>query len=281
MVHSKQELQSAAYGWLSQAGLDLSNRFKSFLSANDADFNDVADALDIEGHTLDSILDGDLSDISAKTLIKLFIVNDLALEIKPISETPMGRMHGRGFDMPIGSVHDEWTHAPIHEAERENANDARPPFSRFDERQPRDSRGRFMSRRPIHRNVAPSSNNGEDNVYDNMSNDTLANIISRNLWDSEIDLSNATHEDLVNFIVDKEKRFANMGTHKDAPRPHNASEKAHGPHRFESQSTKVPSYGEPNICGDARSNGFIDAMINVVKKNPELAKQIYEFANDK
>ena len=73
MVISREDLRNEAHGWLKQASDDLSNRFLDFMDKNDTQIDELAQVLDIDIDIMQDILDGDLSQVTAEDLIKLFI----------------------------------------------------------------------------------------------------------------------------------------------------------------------------------------------------------------
>lgn len=95
MVRNREELRQEAQAWLAQAAVDLSGRFNNFIETERVDPRELAQVLDINEQILTEILNGDLTHVTAEVLIKLFIANDLAVDIVPVSETPIGQFGSR------------------------------------------------------------------------------------------------------------------------------------------------------------------------------------------
>ena len=91
MVRNREELRQEAQAWLAQASEDLSSRFNDFIETEGVDPRELAQVLDISDQILREILNGNLAHVTAEVLIKLFIANDLAVDIVPVSQTPIGQ----------------------------------------------------------------------------------------------------------------------------------------------------------------------------------------------
>jgi hypothetical protein len=101
-----------------------------------------------------------------------------------------------------------------------------------------------------------------------MPTDGLVNIIRQNLWDSEIDVENSSRQQLIQFVMGKERLLrerTNGGTHT---RPTTREPEAHEPHAVD-------------VNGDSKSfNKFLDMlskMAEEVKENPKLMETIERF----
>lgn len=290
---NKEQLSGAAMGWLNAASNDLGTRLRHFMNDTHSDAEDLADVLDLDLDTVEAVVEyGDLSNLSALDLIKLFVVNDLALEIKPISETPIGR----GMGMPDGRIPVGHPFETPREAIPQNPNpysNTRPSGYRG---QPRDAHGRFIARvqRLPEANPTPFETS-QNTPYDTMSDDALKSIIARNLWDSEIDINSASREELKGFIIDKEKQFAEMnggGTTPNAqPRRQTATQNmAQWNHPSDTRSQDMrgaaPSDESrahriaPNADGENQAKKLLKALTDVLTSNPSLAEQIRNFGAD-
>ncbi len=176
MVISREDLRNEAHGWLKQASNDLSSRFLDFMDKNDTQIDELAQVLDIDVDIMQDILDGDLSQVTAEDLIKLFIANDLAVCVMPVANTPIGRF-GQATDTrrctnmrPDGQRFERFspTRNVFNDANpmRNNGRNQRPtnrpqdPFNGHEPiavdaqaPQPRDARGRFISRKTVRNDV--------------------------------------------------------------------------------------------------------------------------------
>lgn len=262
MVRNREELRQEAQAWLAQASEDLSSRFNDFIETQGVEPRELAQVLDISEQVLNEILRGDLTHVTAETLIKLFIANDLAVDIVPVGQTPIGQFGSR--PAPLGGM----MPPPMMGGMPPRGNAPIPPRGGFGRRapqnttmtttqdpfngrepfavdvpqsQPRDAHGRFMPRnarlnaRPTTERVVRPANaiaeKREATPYDSMTAEQIKNIIQRNLWASEIDLAHATREELIDFLINKENQFAEQSRHREAPRAEQAhrTEQAHRP----------------------------------------------------
>ena len=290
---NKEQLEGAAMGWLHAASNDLGNRLNRFMEDTDSDSEDLADLLDLDLATVQAIVNyGDLSNLSALDLIKLFVANDLALEIKPVSETPMAH----GMDAPDGRIPVGHPFKTPREAIPQNPNpysNTRPSGYRG---QPRDAHGRFIARVQRLPEANPTPFETSQNIpYDTMSDDALKSIIARNLWDSEIDINSASRDELKSFIINKERQFAEMNgggtTHNAQPRRQTATQNmAQWNHPSDTRSQDMrgaaPSDESrahriaPNADGENQAKKLLKALTDVLTNNPSLAEQIRNFGAD-
>ena len=292
MVKNREELRQEAQGWLAQAADDLSGRFNDFIETEGFDPVELAEVLDIDEELIYEILDGNLSNITAETLIKMFIANDLAVAIIPVSETPIGQ-YGRGNGAcqrngrRVGRTHGEMPRmvaTPPHGFGQPTTTfgsdlfmGGEPRAVDMTDKQPRDAQGRFMSRKarqvsePV---VRPSNEIRERSHYDDMTLDDLKTIIRRNLWDTEIDINRATRGELIAFLVDKENRFVE---NKQCAAPvRNVGRTA----RRREVSTDTPRHcGKPDAsCEGSRFGELFKEMFAAAERDPRLAEQIRKFA---
>lgn len=306
MVQNKEQLRQEAQAWIAQASQDLSGRFNDFIRQNEVDVDELADVLDISADTLDYILHGDVANITAETLIKLFIANDLAVEIKPVSETPIGNfgpmggrmpMPPRGTRIPMGAPippRGGFGRRPVAAAQNEIRDpfcghevftaDEVPADMQFGRKapQPRDEHGRFVSRarkaapspQRVVRKVEAPRQHQAPTPYDGLDKDALANIINRNLWGSEIDLANATKQQMVNFLIDKERAFAEVES-QQSPRQNEPRKRQEAP-RAETRQAPQPN-GNVN---DPRVVGLLNGMLKLIEQNPQLAEQLSKFGQN-
>ena len=314
MVRNREELRQEAQAWLAQASEDLSSRFNDFIATQRVEPRELAQVLDISEQVLNEILRGDLSHVTAETLIKLFIANDLAVDIVPVDQTPIGQFGSR--PAPLGGM----MPPPMMGGMPPRGNAPIPPRGGFGRRapqnttmtttqdpfnghepfavdittpQPRDAHGRFMPRnarlnaRPTSERVVRPANTiaeqREETPYDSMTAEQIKNIIQRNLWASEIDLAHATREELIDFLINKENQFAEQSRHREAPR----AEQAPRPAVSRAEQTRlhaaprneqVEVRPQGNTAKENPFAGLINAMFAAAENDPRLAEQIRKFA---
>ena len=314
MVRNREELRQEAQAWLAQASEDLSSRFNDFIATQRVEPRELAQVLDISEQVLNEILRGDLTHVTAETLIKLFIANDLAVDIVPVDQTPIGQFGSR--PAPLGGM----MPPPMMGGMPPRGNAPIPPRGGFGRRapqnttmtttqdpfngrepfavdattpQPRDAHGRFMPRnarlnaRPTSERVVRPANaiaeQREETPYDSMTAEQIKNIIQRNLWASEIDLAHATREELIDFLINKENQFAEQSRHREAPR----AEQAPRPAVSRAEQTRlhaaprneqVEVRPQGNTAKENPFAGLINAMFAAAENDPRLAEQIRKFA---
>jgi DNA-binding phage protein len=198
------EIQAAARGFVQQMKDDVRNKLNQFLRESGLTIRQMARDLGLNEDELDRILHGD-GRVSLETFATLLIANGLVIEVKPISEAPIPTRNGvpvppRGFD-------DEQLPPP--------------PPGFFDHvrrggaptpgEQPRDARGRFMPRSggPSPAAPRPAAPRGGQSTAPNfaaMEREQLVEIIQNRLWDTEIDVTRASREQLVRFLQEKDRR---------------------------------------------------------------------------
>lgn len=230
MVKNREELLQVAQSNANQLKGHLRKAIGDFLNAQGVSPDELAYVLGISNEEMHQILDGD-GNITVNTLSKLLVATDMAVEIKPVVMTPLkgyGRNMPRSGAFPGGPVpprHDGrpiapppfgWPRPEEFFGAPEELLGQRPGQSEHMEEvpmetcgQPRDARGRFAKKprnvskpTPIKRERMHQEN---PNPYFELGNSELANIIRQNIWDGEIDVNNATHAQLANFVAEKER----------------------------------------------------------------------------
>lgn len=311
MVRNREELRQEAQAWLAQAAGDLSGRFNDFIESERVDPRELAQVLDINEQILREILNGDLTHVTAEVLIKLFIANDLAVDIVPVSETPIGQFGSRpaprggmtpppmmprmmppsmmGGMPPRGGFNRKAPQSGRTTTTQDPFNGHEPFAVDVTTPQPRDAHGRFMPRnaRPTSERVVRPANTiaeqREETPYDSMTAEQIKNIIQRNLWASEIDLAHATREELIDFLINKENQFAEQSRHREephaaqAPRPavsRAEQSRLHAAPRHE----RVEAHPQNEVSEDNPFAGLINAMFAAAENDPRLAEQIRKFA---
>jgi hypothetical protein len=129
--------------------------------------------------------------------------------------------------------------------------------------QPRDARGRFAKKPRTAPQPAPAPREctRQDNPYVGLPNSELVNIIRQNIWDGEIDVNNATHEQLAEFVAMKERI---MRERTENPQPQ-----------------AQPQVEQPAVnSGNETVNQFLEMLGNFAREaehNPALAEAIGRF----
>ena len=213
---NRQILQHSASEWVRQAKNDIRNKITEFMNEVNTSRTELAYALAISEGELAQILEGN-GEITLSTFAKLLIATGNVLEIKPIEESPLAIENGAPV-MPENGM--RMPPMPHGRPMRRPGSMPPPPPGLFDEvgrpgapapamRQPRDASGRF---RPWPRNPqpapqpAPSPASEQQPNFAAMEREKLVDIIQNKLWDSEIDVESASHEQLVRFLEDKDRR---------------------------------------------------------------------------
>lgn len=275
MVKNREELLRVAESNVRQLKDNLSKSVQAFMVAHNTNPEELAYALGISNEEMENIIAGD-GVITLDTLSKLLIATDMAVVIKPVSMTPL---HAYGDGMPkSGPLPPRFGMMPP-AGFAPRAHDIRGEQGKKPLTQPRDSHGRFAPRqRPqapkpnpfARRSSAAPSANREDNPYNTMTIDALVNIIRQNLWDGEIDIENSSRQQIIDFVMAKERllreRTSGVGAHV---RP-TAKEM---PDNVEPRATEVHGGGKS-------FNKFLEMINNVAKEakdNPELMDIIERF----
>ena len=198
------EIQNAARGFVQQMKDDVRNKLNQFLRESGLTIRQMARDLGLNEDELDRILHGD-GRVSLETFATLLIANGLVLEVKPISEAPIPTRNGvpvppRGFD------DQQLPPPPPGFFDHVRRGGAPTPGE-----QPRDARGRFMPRSggPSPAAPRPAAPRGGQSTAPNfaaMEREQLVEIIQNRLWDTEIDVTRASREQLVRFLQEKDRR---------------------------------------------------------------------------
>lgn len=209
MVKNREELVRMANEWMSFAKADLSSQIVSFMEKVGTDINALSEALAISQEELLSIIER-RGDIKLSTFAKLLIATDHVVEIKPLSAAPM--MSG----MPNNSKR---TRSAKGQTRRQVSPMEEMPFGMPTPMgMPRDAKGRFIPRTcppsgyphpmPMDMQTIDQTrlqgdiNTGSLQVGDRR---TLISEIRENGWDNELDLINATEDELSRFIQMKKE----------------------------------------------------------------------------
>lgn len=281
MVKNREELIQVAQSNANQLKNHLRSAVRDFLIAQRVSPDDLAYVLGITGQEMAQILEGD-ANVTVDTLSKLLVATDLVVEIKPIRNTPLG---GYGRNMPRSGGYPGPGGMPIPVDENGRPLPPPPGFPRMsggfpprpqrDEREevpmeapvqrepPRDERGRFIkkaNRRP----ARDEQRNGGQNNYFAMPDAELINIIRTNIWDGEIDIQRASHQELAQFVAEKERIMQERQTAAAA-----------------AQTLRVEQPQAPKVSGGSDAlNQFLGMLGNLAQEaqhNPQLMETISRF----
>jgi len=252
----------AAENWVEQYNADIMEKVMNLLNENDSTPEELAETINVDVEEIYDILDGNGENIDIRTLVKVFLVLGFAIEIKPIEQTPLG-----SYENVNPHVMREPQHEEVH-ATRPNPF-MRPPMGMpmpprgFDprnipphvrERVERDL-GIGEEREPQPRPYRPMSRREETptSPFALMGRDELVKIITKHLWDSEIDVENAPKTALVRFLEEKDKRMK-------------ASK------RMENEEREMKE-----LENDPKVADFISKMKSTYKKNPQFRSYVKNF----
>ena len=284
MVKNREELLQVANSNAAQMKNHLRRAVRSFLEAQHVSPEDLAYVLGITNGEMRQILDGN-GNVTVDVLSKLLVATDMAVEIKPIRNTPLGaygpgmpRSGGRpgpggipvdengrplppppGFPFP-GDFMGGPTPRPIRRRDERPSDMQEVPMETTGPA--RDSRGRFVKKTvatPTRQPATQRPRATDGNPYIGMTTDQLAGIIRSNIWDGEIDVEHSSHDELAAFVADKERimRERSMG----------------GSQRRE-KAVEAPTANGGNV------NDFIEMLRNMAdeaQNNPALMDAIQRF----
>lgn len=268
------EFEFAAKNWINQYSADINSKVENLLNENDATPEELAEEINVDVEEIYDILDGNAEDISVYTLIKIFMVLGFAIEIKPIEDTPLeaynnvnphvlrepqpspftrpngccGRHEHCGMPMPPHGFDPQNIPPHIREKiERELGINHEEPHAR--------------PQRPMHsERPMPRQEERPSSPFAVMGRDELVKIISKHLWDSEIDIENAPKTALVRFLEEKDKRMQAIKRETNSPRVERNDEK-----RME------------ELENDPKVMDFINKMKGTYKNNPQFRSYVNSF----
>lgn len=257
---SREQMSRERNRWIEHASSDLKNNIESLMERENMNEEEISNRIGVSVEAIFDVLDGDISQIKVEELAIMFIACNLAFCVTPMRNAPIGGpmgnpMGGRDFGPQRGGI-------PMVDN----------PF--FDEDEDSDEdrdEGQEVSDRPLY--DGPSD---EDNPYRNLSIDDLKNIIYRNLWDTELDISHASRQDLIDFIMEKERRFAQQHERRVG----NGTRVTQGPVRVSEPLARAVAAAPTEHVSSVRSgNGgkfdsVIDAILNAAERDPRLAEQL-------
>lgn len=294
MVKNREELLQVAQSNASQLKGHLRKAVNNFLSTQRVSPEELAYVLGITNEEMRQILEGN-GNITVDALSKLLVATDMAVEIKPVRNTPLG---GYGKGMPRSGGYPGPGGIPVDENGRPLPPPPGWPAPGFMGGMPvppavggrktrktrteegtqeipmettgpvRDEHGRFVKRTAApapHRRTATQRPAAPENPYLGIGTAELVNIIRQNIWDGEIDVNNATHEQLAAFVANKERIMRERTEAPEAPQ-------AEQP---QAQPAQTPVNG-----GGGALNQFLEMLGNVAREaehNPALMDAISRF----
>lgn len=300
MVKNREELLKVAKGNASQLKTQIRQALISFMKLQKTNPEELSYALGISSGELNNLLSGTGS-ISVDTLSKLLVATDLAVEIKPVSATPlkaygtkMPRCGGFknvpiGIPIPVGSdgkpiapppfppkggfgpgaiplggmpdFGDDINDEEGFEPDTLEREVEAPQEAPVRNKPMRDAHGRFIRRSDVERNRPTAPRREPENPYKGLPARELINIIRNNIWDGEIDVDHASQAELADFVAEKERIMRERTMGKSKNAP--IAEKKVTP---VGSSSKLSQFLE-----------MIGNMAEEAKNNPELAKTIARF----
>ena len=125
----------------------------------------------------------------------------------------------------------------------------------------RDARGRFVKKNARPKSVgAPQRQEANVTNYHAMPDVELINIICQNIWDGEINVDTATHQQLAEFVANKER----IMRERSNPAP----------------QQEAPQVEQSPVSGGSHLNQFLEMLGNVAREaqnNPQLMDVISRF----
>lgn len=245
------DFENAANLWLGQYKADIQSKVKDFLEENEASPEELAEEINVDVEEIHDILDGNSEGISVNTLIRVFMTLGLAVEIKPIEETPLG-----GYD----NVNPHVMREPQFMEERvpqPNVFNHPPMGMPIPPHYPygTPTRGFGAEHLPpfLRKRVEPKRESAPSSPFALMGREELVRIIKKHLWDSEIDTDNASNVALVRFLEDKDKRMKEVK-------------------RMEHDEREMRE-----LENDPKVVNFINKMKDTCKKNPQFRSYVNRF----
>lgn len=275
---NREFLESKTNEWLDQASEDLSNRIERLMNSNNLTIEGLSEKVDVSVEEIIAVLHGDIDSVSVASVIRLMFAVDVALSAMPI--TPFGRPNFTTMNT-IDFCEDE---------SDEETNDEEVSADDVEDEEPIEDRheptfGERFGSRPD----SPARMN--ENPYNNLCVDDLKTIIFRNLWDTELDIDNASRQDLIDFIMHKEECFARRREeHNDCRNSNHVS--GHNVRLGRMRPTTVQTNGggltmvrETTPLGHqaeatnqtnriSNDRDLIEAIIDAAERDPRLAERI-------
>lgn len=262
----KINLRETSEIWLRTAARDLQNKLEALMTKTSATVDELARVLEIPRMEINSILGGNGTD-SLETFVKIIMASGETLAVMPQMLDPYGMPLGGQMPpkpsfipqgKPMGMVDEEYRPRPqaaMHtchchnhgqeiDAEREERFARHPHFGA-------NVSPRVNFRTPLQRGSSP---------FDTMSQSELIGIIRKKLWDTEIDVNEASRDELIDLLKEKDCRF----------RQFKAEEERQGTmgHEYAPRRTEVPSERNERV-------GTLEQRIKeMLDINPQLKEVI-------
>lgn len=266
---SREQMSRERNRWIEHASSDLKNNIESLMERENMNEEEISNRIGVSVEAIFDVLDGDISQIKVEELAIMFIACNLAFCVTPMRNAPIGGTMGHPMGSPMGerNVVPQGGSRPIEPS----------PF--FDENEDSDEdrdEEQDVTDRPLFDGPAD-----EDNPYRNLSIDDLKNIIYRNLWDTELDINHSSRQDLIDFIMEKERRFAQqhesrIGNGRVGNGTTVAQRPVRGSEPFSRAVAAAPTEHVSRVrCGkDGKFDSVIDAILNAAERDPRLAEQL-------
>ena len=263
----KNNLRETSGQWLRAAARDLQDKLERLMTQTSATVDELSRVLEIPIMEINRILGGSGTS-SLESFVKIIIASGDTLAVMPQMANPYGGVPPMGLQMPTGAPFfpqerapqdempsgchfDPRQHAPHHRCQcqghEDRMNEGRRPFA------PHPS---FMHEAPsrVAFNETPQR---ERSPFDEMSFPYLASIIRKKLWDSEIDINEASKEDLVEFLKKKDARIRQL--RENEARHEAAREQYRAPF-----NTEEPSEDDPRVSAlEAKIQDFLESNPSV------------------
>ena len=223
-------LHQSANAWVQQAKQDIANKVREFLTETGLTLPQMANDLGLDINELDNIMNG--GSPSLKTFAILMIASGNVMEIKPIEDASIP-MDENGMPIPQGPMPAGFPRPNMHQRP------ARPVPGMFDDfhrepapapepvqQQPRGANGRFKPWPKPAQGMPPvppmfgqprPQNTRNHPPFSTMSREQLVDIVRQHLWESEIDLANVDHAQLVRFLEAKDRQFEELRNGRNNP----------------------------------------------------------------
>lgn len=271
MINNSEHIDMLTNGLLASIAADLSTRFKNAIDTEGITEYEIGEILDIHPSIVNEVTKGDLSNVSAEELLKMFVAQGLMIDIQeismptqPQSVAAQQRQDGVGNQRPSTGarripVYDE-APVPPHGNERimfEQEN----PHPQVNEN---------------HRVERPFDLNDDNEVvndqFTNKTETELDNIIISNIWDSEINLDSASVEDKRNFVRNKQKIMDERNNRNSFARQRMAANSRHE-NRRENFNNRFSNPRERMVCNDAINN-IANVIRDAINDNPSLLNRV-------
>ena len=263
---NSRKVNQAAAQWSAMAMADFGQRLRALLRKEGISVHEFGIKYGIPAPQLAFMLKADpasvdLEEPSLSTIVKVVVMSGLAIEIKPVSETPIGSYDLSDEETFEPRFPNNFRHRPA--PGRPAAAPQRPSapktersqsgwmdFEDSDEEEP-DFEGMIPPEEPEEPGDFTFEEPKADDAprFGDMSRNELVDIIEKHLWDSEIDVEEASRSELVKFLEQKNEMLRKFKKGKE-----------------ESISPK-------------RLKELQDGLCNAIKRNPDLAKHLAPYIN--